>query len=131
MLDQLHREELALHVTILGWLHILGHAFFLVIGMLGFFLLTGIGVFSGDREAMTILSLVGTLGAAFFGIVALPGLAAGYGLLTRKNWGRILAIIVGVLGLMNFPIGTLVGAYTLWVLLQESATDYFKQPVPA
>jgi hypothetical protein len=63
--------------------------------------------------------------------LAIPGLVAGYGLLTWKSWGRILAIVVGILSLINFPLGTAVGIYTLWVLFQEEATDYFTFPKPA
>ena len=54
----------------------------------------------------------------------------GFGLLAHKAWARYLAIVVAVLGLINFPIGTLIGLYTLWVLFQERAADYF-QPQPA
>jgi hypothetical protein len=43
-------------------------------------------------------------------------LIAGYGLLNRRPWGRVLAIIAGVLALIKFPIGTALGIYTLWVL---------------
>jgi hypothetical protein len=45
--------------------------------------------------------------------------------LKRKRWGQILGIVVGALSLVNFPVGTLIGIYTLWVLLQEAATGYF------
>jgi len=62
---------------------------------------------------------VGLLMAA----LGLPGLLAGYGLLTRKPWARVLAIVVGILSLLNFPIGTAIGIYTLWVLTQPVATD--------
>jgi hypothetical protein len=43
-------------------------------------------------------------------------LIAGYGLLNRKPWGRILAIIAAILALLKFPFGTALGIYTLWVL---------------
>ena len=43
-------------------------------------------------------------------------LIAGYGLLNRRPWGRIVAIIVAILALINFPFGTALGIYTLWVL---------------
>jgi hypothetical protein len=43
-------------------------------------------------------------------------LIAGYGLLNRRPWGRVLAIIAGVLAMIKFPIGTALGIYTLWVL---------------
>jgi hypothetical protein len=40
-------------------------------------------------------------------------------------WGRVLAIIVAVFGLINFPIGTAISIYALFVLLQNAAADYF------
>jgi hypothetical protein len=43
-------------------------------------------------------------------------LVAGYGLLNRRPWGRIVAIIAAILALLKFPIGTALGIYTLWVL---------------
>jgi hypothetical protein len=58
-------------------------------------------------------------------VLALPALLAGIGLLRRKEWGRILALIVGVFDLLNFPIGTLIAVYSFYVLLQNSATPYF------
>ncbi len=58
-------------------------------------------------------------------LLALPGLLAGIGLLRRRNWGRIVAIIVSFLNLLNVPIGTAIGAYSLWVLFQDAATEYF------
>ncbi len=43
-------------------------------------------------------------------------LLTGYALLTRRPWGRVLAIIVAVLSLLKIPFGTALGIYTLWVL---------------
>jgi hypothetical protein len=43
-------------------------------------------------------------------------LIAGYGLLNRRPWGRIVAIIAAILALLKFPIGTALGIYTLWVM---------------
>ena len=75
--------------------------------------------------ALGILGVVGLVALAFFTLLALPGMAAGYGLLKRKQWGRILALIVGILDLFSVPLGTLLGLYTLFVLLQEEAEPYF------
>jgi hypothetical protein len=41
---------------------------------------------------------------------------AGYGLLNRLPWGRVVAIIAAILALIHIPIGTALGIYTLWVL---------------
>jgi zinc-ribbon domain len=43
-------------------------------------------------------------------------LAAGFGLLNRRPWGRVVAIIAAILALLKFPLGTALGIYTLWVL---------------
>jgi len=124
-MNQLSKQDLELHVPIIGWLSIVSSGLLLVIGVGGFFLLSSIGVISGDRQAALILGIIGTWGGLFFVALALPGFAAGYGLLKRKEWGRILAIVVAFVHLINFPLGTLLGVYTLWVLLQTSAGEYF------
>lgn len=43
-------------------------------------------------------------------------LVTGYSLLTRRPWGRVLAIVAAILALLKFPFGTALGIYTLWVL---------------
>ncbi|HEY5329921.1 MAG TPA: zinc ribbon domain-containing protein [Acidobacteriaceae bacterium] len=50
------------------------------------------------------------------GIGVIGALLAGYALLTRQPWGRIIAIIFGVFALLHPLFGTAVGIYTLWVL---------------
>jgi Na+/proline symporter len=92
-------------------------------------LFSGIGVFaaadSGDPAALGILGVIAVVSLLFFAVLALPGLLVGYGLLRRKKWGQILGMVVGILSLLNFPLGTALGAYTLFVLFQNSANDYF------
>jgi hypothetical protein len=128
-MNQLSEKELHMHVQIVGWLNIVVNSIFLLLGICGFVFFVGLGVFaaadSGDAVALPILGLVGTVGLLFFAVLALPGLLAGYGLLKRKKWGQILGIVVGALSLFNIPVGTALGAYTLFILFQHSANDYF------
>jgi len=42
---------------------------------------------------------------------------AGWGLLERAQWGRIIAIIAAILALIRFPLGTALGIATLVILL--------------
>lgn len=121
-------KEINQHVRILGWLNVGLSLFMLVIGAFVFLVVAGAGALSGDADAFVITSLVGTIVGGFMLVMALPGLLAGYGLLKRKQWGRILALVIGILNLVNFPFGTAVGVYTLWVLLPQDATDYFAVP---
>lgn len=58
-------------------------------------------------------------------LVAALSLLVGYSLLTRRPWGRTLAIIVGILTLLKPLLGTALGIYTLWVLApSSSAAEY-------
>jgi hypothetical protein len=66
-----------------------------------------------------------TASGLFLSFLTLAGFAVGIGLLTLAPWGRMLAIVGGVLALIHIPFGTALGAYTLWVLLPaESETQY-------
>jgi hypothetical protein len=124
-MNSLSVDQMRQQVPIVAWLNIAGSVLLLLIALFLIVLLPGIGVLSGDREAMGILSIVGISVGTFMGVLGLPGLLAGIGLLRRRNWGRILALIVSFLNLLNFPIGTVIGGYSLWVLFQDAATAYF------
>ena len=59
--------------------------------------------------------------------LALAGLSAlvGYGLMQRRPWGRTFAIVMSIISLLKFPLGTALGIYTLWVLAPAaSAMEY-------
>ncbi len=113
------------HVTILGALYIAFSILGIIFAAVFFIVLVGSGMISGDPDAMAILSIVGTVFSLFCAITALPGIIGGFGLLKRKNWARILIIILGCLNLLNIPFGTCFGAYTLWVLLQKDTEALF------
>jgi hypothetical protein len=71
---------------------------------------------------------------AFFSIalsVALCVITA-YALITRQPWGRVFAIVCGVLALLHPLWGTVLGIYTLWVLApRASGYEYAALTVPA
>jgi len=80
----------------------------------------------GASEAATsflrpLLSVIGifVLAKAAFGFLA------GWGLMHREPWARILALVLGFVALFNIPVGTALGVYTLWVLLPaQSQQEY-------
>jgi hypothetical protein len=127
--DQLSLKELQMHVRIAGWLNIIANAIYLLLGACGFIFFIGMGLFaaadSGEGIAFGVLGLIGGIALVYFVVLALPGILAGYGLLKGTKWGQVLGIVVGILALLNFPIGTAIGAYTLFVLFQNSASEYF------
>ena len=88
---------------------------------------TAAGASGSDAAiALPIIGLAGTALSVFLLAVSLPGLMAGIGLLKFKPWARTLAIVLSVLHLLNFPFGTIVGVYGLYVLLSEEGARLFK-----
>lgn len=61
--------------------------------------------------------LIGALWAAF---IFMTYRAVGQG----KNWARIAAIVLGVLNLLNFPIGTILGIFILIGALDQDVQRY-------
>lgn len=80
--------------------------------------------------AIPILGFAGTALAVFLGLFALPSLITGYGLLHFKPWARIVGIILSAISLINIPIGTIVGIYGLYVLLNKDTERLFTSPAP-
>jgi ABC-type glycerol-3-phosphate transport system permease component len=80
------------------------------------------GVVSDSGAAL--IASAGTLCFFLPGIIAY--ILAGYGLLKYKSWARILAIILALLNLILFPIGTVIGIYTLWVMFNDEAEALFE-----
>lgn len=119
------------HVIFLGWLRIGFSAILIAVAGFIFVLLSGIGVIAGIAEgewaAIAILPAVAFGVASLMTLLAAPGLIGGIGLLKRQRWARVLVIVLGILDLFNFPIGMIVGAYTLWVLMSKE-TDYYFRP---
>jgi p-aminobenzoyl-glutamate transporter AbgT len=113
------------HVTILGALYVAFNALGILIAIIIFVVISSGGLLSGDMEAIAITSTVGSLIALIIIIFSVPGLIAGIGLLRRRPWARILALIVGCLELMNIPFGTMLGIYTIWVVMKEETTRLF------
>jgi hypothetical protein len=70
----------------------------------------------------SIGSLVSPSTSPFFilGLLAsLPALAAGIGLLTKQPWARLAAVAAGAVELLMLPMGTILGALTLWLMARK------------
>lgn len=114
------------HVKVLGWLYI-------IFGIIGLFsavcigtLMIGGGFISGDEIAIRVTTIISIIVGLFLLLVSAPGIIAGWGLLQYRSWARILTIILGILNLPGVPIGTILGVYTLIVLLDDKTSLLFE-----
>jgi hypothetical protein len=111
---------------------------FVVLGVLGLFgaflssmafgLAAAIIGASHDADAALGLTVVGLTGVAltlFLIFASIPSIICGWGLLRLRPWARILGIILGALALIKIPIGTIFGAYVLFVLFHKDSETLF------
>jgi len=54
-------------------------------------------------------------------------IAGAIGLLLYKTWGKIITLVMGGLGLINVPVGTLKGVYIIWALVQPETNQLFDE----
>lgn len=82
------------------------------------------GVFRGEGAPPFLSPLIESIAVAIL-LLAVAGIITGWGLLVRQPWARMLAIVMGAIGLVDMPFGTALGIYTFWVLLPvESEAAY-------
>ena len=104
----------ALHMA-LGFLSLLAAIIlFVILGIAG-----GIAFANDQRPVAGFLGIVGVVAGIFLALLSLPGIIGGWALFTGRSWGRPVIIVLGILELLNFPLGTALGIYTLCILLRD------------
>jgi hypothetical protein len=127
------RSRVAEHIRLLGILWLALSALNAVGGLILFILantlfvhLSEMGAPQGTTEWLRpFLSAIAILVAS----KGLVGFVAGWGLLQRESWARMLALVLSVLALFNIPFGTALGIYTLWVLLPAASDAEYRAEV--
>ena len=76
----------------------------------------------GVAVALAALGL-GLIVTLAFGVAAI---VVGWGLLRLRNWARWGAIVLAILQLPAFPIGTIIGALIIWYLLTDEGREPFE-----
>ncbi len=99
-------------------LYLLGAVFVLFNGMFG-------SLMSGQIIGAVVGTIASALIAVVIGAIGVFGLIASFGLLNYQQWARYLIIAVSAFRLFKFPIGTLIGGYSLWVLFNDETKMLF------
>ncbi len=128
---QTHVKVVAVAFIVFGALGILA-ALVLMAAFGGAAGIVGVGADPEEAAfALPIIGLTGTLLSLFLFAVSVPGLITGFGLLSWRPWARVLAIVLCAIQLINIPLGTLLGIYGLWVLLNHDTERLFTGGPPA
>jgi hypothetical protein len=130
------RTSIAARTRVSGHLHLLAIFWFV---MAAFWMIPTAVMFGLAAAATTAIPTTAPPAARAFGPILFMGLGflflaigaaravTGYGLLKVRNWGRVLAIVMAFLMLLDLPFGTALGVYTLWVLLPAEAGEEYQR----
>lgn len=119
------------HVTVIAALNIGMGAVLIVAALIVVLAMLGSGLFTistGNNSPFWVLLGVALLVGLVLLLFAVPQIVAGVGLLKTKSWARYMAMVLAVIHLFNFPIGTAIGIYTILVLAQDETEALFEGP---
>jgi hypothetical protein len=111
---------IAIYHFVVAGLIMLGALFVLLVP-----LLAAAGSPTDPRGAFVVILIMGTV-FVVLALAALLYVATGIGLWRRQEWARWVTIVLSVLGLFNFPIGTIIGLLVLWFLLRDDVQAEFR-----
>jgi phosphoglycerol transferase MdoB-like AlkP superfamily enzyme len=88
-----------------------------LLALVALMLLLGGAVFGavGDNVVRAVGDAAALVGLLLLALAAVEIWAASE-LLRHRNWARIFFLVVGVLSLLNFPLGTALGILAIWAL---------------
>jgi hypothetical protein len=114
------------HVTFVAALQIGFSTIGILAAVVVFFVFIFAGSFVADVDiASAVLKILGIFLPVLIMIISLLGLVAGIGLLSYRRWARLLILVIAAVGCVNFPLGTLKGVYSIWVLMQDESVRLF------
>ncbi len=122
------------HVHLLGILWLAVSAFNAVAGLILFVIANTLFAHLHEMGAPPqvptgfLQSLLTTIGIIVLAKAAC-GFFAGWGLLQREPWARIVALVLAFISLFNIPFGTAIGVYTMWVLLPGQSQEEYDSMV--
>lgn len=115
------------HITVVAVLRLGLSILGLITGVILYVLLYAFGYLVDDLQVKTVLSIIVNIAMVVLIVLSIPGIIAGIGLLKRKEWARILTLILSALDLINFPLGTALGVYSIWALVQPEVMAEFNK----
>jgi hypothetical protein len=77
-------------------------------------------------EAMGIVPVILLIVGTITLVVSAVGIIGAIGVLKRKEWARIVLLVISFFNLMHIPFGTALGIYSIWVLFKDKTIQLFR-----
>jgi len=120
------------HVKVIGILWIIYGVLFLGLALLAMLVFYGVATIPNVEDVEPgLLRLIGIFVSSFLGLIALPQIIGGLGLLGNREWARILMLVLSFISLPNVPFGTFLGVYTMVILFNRETIRLFHEGTTA
>ena len=126
------------HVTLVGILNIVYRSLAIIGALVLFVLAFGFGYFMEfisrfnhkemheiPPEVLNIVPIILAFVGVLIMIFSIAGIIGAVGVIKKKEWGRITLLIVSFFSLLSIPLGTILGVYSIWVLLNDETIRLF------
>jgi len=132
MTTRQHLDTIGLLWIVYGLLYVAGGLlFFVLFGLAG--VGTGVAALSGGADELMFMGggyiAVAVFGGVVFGLLGLPHLIVGLAVRRRRPWSRIGALVLAAIALLNLPLGTLLGVYTIVKMVDPEVRAELEGPI--
>lgn len=109
------------HYKIISVLYIVFGILNIIISVTIFFVLEKILEFAQvDQEVIELIRVIGIPIGISIVVLSILSIIGGIALTREYNWAKILILVIGCLYLISFPLGTIIGVYTIVVYISET-----------
>jgi len=109
------------HKKALGVFYIVFGIFNILFVIFSYFLMWRIFEFAQIQlEVRQVVMIGGAAVGTLVLLAAVLSIIGGAAIIRLKNWAKVLLLVLGVFYLFIFPVGTVLGIYTLVVFLSEN-----------
>ena len=118
------------HNKVIGIMHLIYGGLFTLVTIMMFFvfvvmggMLSGLPQEPGTPPPVFFIGIFGFI-LIVYALLSIPPLIAGYGMLKKRSWARVAAIIASALSALSFPFGTALAVYSFWFLFGDAGKAF-------
>jgi hypothetical protein len=118
------------HNKVIGIMHLIWGGFNTLVALIVYPILFAVlpPAFRGDPnvppEVVPVLTAVLVAAFVFTLLFSLPPLLAGYAMLKRKRWAKVMSIVAACFEALSMPFGTALAVYSLWFYFGPGQNSY-------
>jgi len=131
------------HITLVGILNIVYNFLSLIGSLILFAIAAGFRYFfelisryiheacEVPPEVLNIVPVILTTIGILILIFSIIGIIGAVGVIKRKEWGRLTLLVISFFNLIHIPLGTMLGVYSIWALLNNDTIHLFNPIIKA